>query len=109
MEVRAKAFKIIRGVFQRHGAVEIDTPVFEPSLEIGRGREFRICKRIGARVSFAFASSASLDCWFSNALCFREASLAPSILEDSPFLFSEHGKGREEKAVAQSSLHNIIG
>ena len=29
MKVRAKAFGIIRGVFDRHGAVEIDTPVFE--------------------------------------------------------------------------------
>ena len=29
MKVRATAFGIIRGVFDRHGAVEIDTPVFE--------------------------------------------------------------------------------
>ena len=29
MEVREKAFTIIKNVFKRHGAVEIDTPVFE--------------------------------------------------------------------------------
>jgi len=29
MAIRDKAFKIIRRVFQRHGAVEIDTPIFE--------------------------------------------------------------------------------
>ncbi len=29
MDVRQKAFTIIRNVFKRHGAVEIDTPVFE--------------------------------------------------------------------------------
>ncbi|RYG41393.1 hypothetical protein EON68_03130, partial [archaeon] len=29
MEVREKAFNTIRGVFKRHGAAEIDTPVFE--------------------------------------------------------------------------------
>lgn len=29
MDVRQRAFGIIRGVFRRHGAVEIDTPVFE--------------------------------------------------------------------------------
>ena len=29
MAVRQEAFEIIRGVFRRHGAVEIDTPVFE--------------------------------------------------------------------------------
>lgn len=29
MSIRAQAFSIIRRVFQRHGAVEIDTPVFE--------------------------------------------------------------------------------
>eukprot|EP01138_Halocafeteria_seosinensis_P001404 gb/GECG01001440.1/.p1 GENE.gb/GECG01001440.1/~~gb/GECG01001440.1/.p1 ORF type:complete len:968 (+),score=135.35 gb/GECG01001440.1/:1-2904(+) len=29
MEVREKAFSIIKNVFQRHGAVQIDTPVFE--------------------------------------------------------------------------------
>ena len=29
MEVRSKAFDIIRAVFSRHGAKEIDTPVFE--------------------------------------------------------------------------------
>lgn len=29
MEIREKCFGIIRGVFKRHGAVEIDTPVFE--------------------------------------------------------------------------------
>ena len=29
MSIREKAFEIIRGVFKRHGASEIDTPVFE--------------------------------------------------------------------------------
>lgn len=29
MAIREKAFKIIRGVFKKHGASEIDTPVFE--------------------------------------------------------------------------------
>jgi len=29
MAVREKAFKIIRDVFKKHGAMEIDTPVFE--------------------------------------------------------------------------------
>ena len=29
MEVRQKCFSVIRSVFKRHGAVEIDTPVFE--------------------------------------------------------------------------------
>ena len=29
MAIREKAFAIIKGVFQRHGAKEIDTPVFE--------------------------------------------------------------------------------
>lgn len=29
MEIRAKVMDTIRGVFRRHGAVEIDTPVFE--------------------------------------------------------------------------------
>ena len=29
MRVREKAFGTIRSVFKRHGAVEIDTPVFE--------------------------------------------------------------------------------
>lgn len=29
MEVRQRCFQRIRGVFKRHGAVEIDTPVFE--------------------------------------------------------------------------------
>jgi histidyl-tRNA synthetase len=29
MEVREQCFGIIRGAFKRHGAVEIDTPVFE--------------------------------------------------------------------------------
>jgi histidyl-tRNA synthetase len=29
MAIRAKAFNIIKNVFQRHGAVELDTPVFE--------------------------------------------------------------------------------
>ena len=29
MEVRAKVMNIIRAVFRRHGAVEIDTPVIE--------------------------------------------------------------------------------
>ena len=29
MRVREKAFGLIRSVFKRHGAVEIDTPVFE--------------------------------------------------------------------------------
>ncbi len=29
MEVRQRCFGIIRSVFKRHGAVEIDTPVFE--------------------------------------------------------------------------------
>jgi histidyl-tRNA synthetase len=29
MAIRDKAFTIIRGVFQKHGASEIDTPVFE--------------------------------------------------------------------------------
>jgi histidyl-tRNA synthetase len=29
MAIREKAFDIIRGVFKRHGASEIDTPVFE--------------------------------------------------------------------------------
>jgi len=29
MSVRREAFKIIKGVFLQHGAVEIDTPVFE--------------------------------------------------------------------------------
>ena len=34
MRVREKAFGLIRSVFKRHGAVEIDTPVFE--LKPGR-------------------------------------------------------------------------
>ena len=29
MAIREKAFKIIRGIFKKHGASEIDTPVFE--------------------------------------------------------------------------------
>lgn len=29
MRVREQAFTAIRNVFKRHGAVEIDTPVFE--------------------------------------------------------------------------------
>jgi histidyl-tRNA synthetase len=29
MAIREKAFATIRGVFKKHGAVEIDTPVFE--------------------------------------------------------------------------------
>ena len=29
MAIRAKAFTVIKNVFKRHGAVEIDTPVFE--------------------------------------------------------------------------------
>ena len=29
MAIREKAFNIIKGVFKRHGASEIDTPVFE--------------------------------------------------------------------------------
>lgn len=29
MEVRQRCFQTIRDVFKRHGAVEIDTPVFE--------------------------------------------------------------------------------
>jgi len=29
MSIREKAFSTIRGVFQKHGASEIDTPVFE--------------------------------------------------------------------------------
>ena len=29
MAIREKAFNIIRGVFKKHGASEIDTPVFE--------------------------------------------------------------------------------
>ena len=29
MAIREKAFKTIRAVFQKHGAAEIDTPVFE--------------------------------------------------------------------------------
>jgi histidyl-tRNA synthetase len=29
MQLRRKAFEVITGVFRRHGAVEIDTPVFE--------------------------------------------------------------------------------
>jgi histidyl-tRNA synthetase len=29
MAIRERAFDIIRGVFKKHGAVEIDTPVFE--------------------------------------------------------------------------------
>lgn len=29
MSIREHAFKIIKGVFKKHGAVEIDTPVFE--------------------------------------------------------------------------------
>ncbi len=29
MEIRQQCFDIIRGVFKKHGAVEIDTPVFE--------------------------------------------------------------------------------
>jgi histidyl-tRNA synthetase len=29
MVIREKAFAIIRSVFKKHGAVEIDTPVFE--------------------------------------------------------------------------------
>ena len=29
MSIREEAFRIIKGVFQRHGASEIDTPVFE--------------------------------------------------------------------------------
>jgi histidyl-tRNA synthetase len=29
MSIRERAFNIIKGVFKRHGASEIDTPVFE--------------------------------------------------------------------------------
>lgn len=29
MVIRRKAFKIITSIFEQHGAVEIDTPVFE--------------------------------------------------------------------------------
>ena len=29
MAIREKAFSVIKGVFQKHGASEIDTPVFE--------------------------------------------------------------------------------
>lgn len=29
MSIRRKVFNIITNVFQRHGAVEIDTPIFE--------------------------------------------------------------------------------
>ncbi len=29
MAIRERAFNIIKGVFKKHGAVEIDTPVFE--------------------------------------------------------------------------------
>jgi len=29
MSIRERAFKIIKGVFKKHGATEIDTPVFE--------------------------------------------------------------------------------
>ncbi len=29
MAIRERAFNIIRGIFQKHGASEIDTPVFE--------------------------------------------------------------------------------
>ena len=29
MAIREKAFEIIKGVFKKHGASEIDTPVFE--------------------------------------------------------------------------------
>ena len=29
MSIREKAFEVIKGVFQKHGASEIDTPVFE--------------------------------------------------------------------------------
>ena len=29
MKIREKAFKIIKEIFQKHGAEEIDTPVFE--------------------------------------------------------------------------------
>ena len=29
MAIRERAFKIIKGVFKKHGAEEIDTPVFE--------------------------------------------------------------------------------
>lgn len=29
MAIREKAFRIIRGIFKKHGASEIDTPVFE--------------------------------------------------------------------------------
>lgn len=29
MQLRRKAFEVITSVFRRHGAVEIDTPVFE--------------------------------------------------------------------------------
>jgi len=34
MAVREKAFQIIKGVFKRHGAVTIDTPVFELKVRL---------------------------------------------------------------------------
>ena len=34
MAVRAKAFKTIVGCFERHGAEQIDTPVFEMKVQL---------------------------------------------------------------------------
>ena len=42
MRVREQAFTAIRNVFKRHGAVEIDTPVFELK-EVLRLTRLRIC------------------------------------------------------------------
>lgn len=46
MRVREQAFTAIRNVFKRHGAVEIDTPVFELK-EVSRAR---VCSTVRASI-----------------------------------------------------------
>lgn len=51
MRVREQAFTAIRNVFKRHGAVEIDTPVFELKEVSGVATAYDVT----SAVSFSFA------------------------------------------------------
>jgi histidyl-tRNA synthetase len=53
MMIRDQAFQIIRRVFKRHGAVEIDTPVFElkETLTGKYGEDFLHCTKMRWEIS----------------------------------------------------------
>ena len=69
MTIRAKAFDIITSVFKKHGAVEIDTPVFELKETLMRkyGEEskliYDLCDQGGELLSLRYLNFLSRGIW----------------------------------------------